>query len=55
MLLLQLRKDKNILMHNVQKKVEALELSNRKIEEVSEGVFRCLVKTRVSLLSILGH
>ncbi|PKI55153.1 uncharacterized protein LOC116215252 [Punica granatum] len=48
-------KDNNALMHDVQKRVEALESSIREIEEVSECVFRCLVKTRVSLLNILDH
>lgn len=49
------RKDKNILMHDVQNRVEALESHIQEIEEVMGCVYWCLIKTRVSLINILGH
>lgn len=42
-------------VHNALKQAEALELTVMEIEEVMECVFRCLMKTRVSLLNVLNH
>ncbi|PKI55152.1 uncharacterized protein LOC116215329 [Punica granatum] len=55
LLVLKSGKDKNILIHNVQKHVQALESSIWEIEEVSECAFRSLLKTRVALLNNLNH
>ncbi|KAF8406688.1 hypothetical protein HHK36_008779 [Tetracentron sinense] len=42
-------------IQNVQKRLEALELSINGLEDGIESIFRHLIKTRVSLLNILNH
>ncbi|OVA10893.1 Protein of unknown function DUF241 [Macleaya cordata] len=46
---------KKIEVNNVQKPLEALEMSLQDLEDGVESVFRCLIKNRVSLLNILNQ
>ncbi|OVA12124.1 Protein of unknown function DUF241 [Macleaya cordata] len=46
---------KSIQVNNVQKPLEALEMSLQDLEDGLESVFRCLIKNRVSLLNILNQ
>ncbi|KAI3969034.1 hypothetical protein MKW92_050524 [Papaver armeniacum] len=46
---------KGIEVNNVQKTLKALEMTLEDLEDKLEAVFRCLIKTRVSLLNILNH
>ncbi|KAJ6336407.1 hypothetical protein OIU78_012909 [Salix suchowensis] len=56
LLVLKSSKDINpVQMQNVLKALEALESSIQEAEEELEGVYRKLVKTRVSILNTLSH
>ncbi|XP_026378940.1 uncharacterized protein LOC113273439 [Papaver somniferum] len=46
---------KGIEVNNVQKTLKALEMSLEDLEDKLEAVFRCLIKTRVSLLNNLNQ
>ncbi|KAI3913189.1 hypothetical protein MKW98_007205 [Papaver atlanticum] len=46
---------KGIEVNNVQKTLKALEMTLEDLEDKLEAVFRCLIKTRVSLLNSLNH
>lgn len=55
LLALKSGRESNVQVNDLQKRVEALDSSISEIEEVSESIFRCLVKARVSLLNSLNH
>ncbi|OVA10892.1 Protein of unknown function DUF241 [Macleaya cordata] len=46
---------KSIEVNDVQKTLEALEMSLQDLEDGLESIFRCLIKNRVSLLNILNQ
>ncbi|KAI3897980.1 hypothetical protein MKX03_018743 [Papaver bracteatum] len=46
---------KGIEVNNVQKTLKAIEMTLEDLEDKLESVFRCLIKTRVSLLNILNQ
>ncbi|XVF35858.1 hypothetical protein REPUB_Repub19eG0007500 [Reevesia pubescens] len=53
--LIKNKSGKSIDVSQVQKDLEALESTIQELEEGLECVFRCLIKTRVSLLNIVNH
>ncbi|KAK4751500.1 hypothetical protein SAY87_004982 [Trapa incisa] len=55
LLVLKSGSESNIQVKDVQKRAEALESSISEIEEVSDSIFRCLVKARVSILNNLNQ
>ena len=42
-------------VHILLNQLVALELAIQEIEKCLDSVYRCLLKTRVSLLNVLGH
>lgn len=54
-LILKSGRKSNIPVNNVQKWVEALELSISEIEKVPDSIFQCSLKARISLLNSLNY
>lgn len=55
LLALKSSKINSLQVHGVMKRAEALELGIQETGEVLECIFRCLMKTRVSLLNIISN